>query len=97
MSHKHKRKFQAIETMEQGITAYLTINSILEHFGDDDFPNMKVARFVAKATLNELLYTYIEKNSEQQLQAFIQRLNQEAASFEGGNADQDLPPAVPSV
>lgn len=97
MSRKHKRKYQAIETMEQGITAYLTINSILEHFQEGDFPNINVAKFVAKSTLNELLYIYIEKNSNEQLQAFLERLNKDAADFESGDSDQSGPLAVPSV
>lgn len=94
MSNKSARKYRAIETMEQGITAYLTLNSILEMFGDDDFPNMRLTRFVAKATLNELLHTYIEKNSNEQLEAFLQRLNEEAANFKGSDAPESGTPAV---
>lgn len=77
---KNKRRYQAIETMEKGITAYLVMNAILEDYKDDDHPHMALARFVCKATLNELLATYLEKNSDEQLQTFLQRINQEAAT-----------------
>lgn len=97
MSNKSARKYRAIETMEQGIAAYLTINSLLEMFTDDELPNMKVARFVAKATLNELLYTYIEKNSNEQLEALLQRLNEDAANFKGGSPTEGVTTPTPGV
>jgi hypothetical protein len=94
---KSQRKYKAIETLEQGITAYLTINSLLEMFTDDDFPNMQLTRFVAKATLNELLFTYIEKNSNEQLEKFLERLNEDAANFKGSSPSEVDAPAVPGV
>jgi hypothetical protein len=96
MSNKSQRKYRAIETMEQGITAYLMINSLLDMYSGEEHPHIKLAKFVAKATLNELLYTYTEKNSNEQLQALIQRLNEEA-SLEGGDSPQVGEPAIPSV
>lgn len=92
---KSKRKYQAIESMEKGIAAYLTINSILDLYDGSEHAHMPVAKFVAKATLNELLSTYMEKNNEQQLQALIEKLSLEAT--QGSDDSPSEPAGIPSV
>jgi len=92
---KSQRKYRAIETMEKGITAYLVINSLLDMYTGEEHEHVKLAKFVAKATLNELLDNYIEKNSNEQLQALLQRLDQEAT--QGGDSNESSAPAIPSV
>lgn len=94
MSSKKKRKFQAIQTMEDGLKAYLFLNALMDTVEDSEHPHAKIARFVAKATLNELLYIYTEKNGEQALQEFADRISQ---ASEGSDPVQDGDAAVPGV
>ncbi len=88
MSAKKQRKYKAIENAEQGITAYMFINALLDTVQDDEHPHAKVAKFVAKATLNELLYLYVEKNSETTLEDFLASLNKEAEGLNNEQQDQ---------
>ena len=83
MSAKKQRKYKAIENAEQGITAYMFINALLDTVQDDEHPHAKLAKFVAKATLNELLYLFVEKNDEATLETFLAKLNQEAEGTSG--------------
>lgn len=76
MSKKSGRKYQAIQNFEDGIKAYLFINTILDSYEETDHPHAKIAKFIAKATLNELLQTYMEKNGEQALEDFAAKINQ---------------------
>lgn len=78
MPRKAKRKYQAIQTMEDGIKAYLFINALMDTIQDSEHPHAPLARFVMKATLNELLDTYMQRNGEAALQAFADKINQGA-------------------
>jgi hypothetical protein len=77
---KAKRKYAAIQTMEDGIKAYLFINALMDTVEDSEHPHAPLARFVMKATLNELLDVYMQKNGEAALQAFADKINQGAAN-----------------
>lgn len=92
MSAKRQRKYRAIQHLGDGIKAYVLINAILEAQPDDLHPHIKQAQFIAKATLNELLDLYLEKNGEQQLEALAAEINNT-----GSNDMQDGVPPVPSV
>jgi hypothetical protein len=93
---KTKRKYLAIETMESGITAYIMINSLLDMYDGTEHPHIGTAKFVAKATLNELLQFYVEKNSEEQLQALIKRLSAESDN-KGSDDSPSESPSIPSI
>lgn len=91
---KRARKYRAIEHLEDGIKAYLYINAVLDTITDDEHPHAKLARFVAKATLNELIDTYGTHNGDQALQDLAERIN---SNPESSDAVQDGTAAVPSL
>lgn len=82
---KRARRYKAIEHLEDGLTAYLMINSLLDEYKDEDHPHIKLARYVARVTLNELLDLYVQQNSEAVLTSFLDRLNTEAQQQESPN------------
>ena len=91
---KRARKFRAIEHLEDGIKAYLYINAMLDTITDDEHPHAKLARFVAKATLNELIHVYGTNNGDQALEELAERINSDP---QGSDAVQDGTAAVPSL
>ena len=96
MTTKSKRKYLAIETMEQGITGYIMINSLLDMYDGSEHPHIATAKYIAKATLNELINFYVEKNSEEQLQALVKRLSAESDN-KGSDDSQSESPSVQSL
>lgn len=92
MSKKKQRKYKAIENIEDGIKAYLFINAVLEQYEDADHPHAKLAVFVAKATLNELLSTYEIHNGPEALQDLANRITDNS-----GDDSQVQPAGLPGV
>ena len=92
MSKKTQRKYRAIQHLRDGIKAYVLINSVLDAQPDDLHPDLKAAQFIAKATLNELLDLFMEKNGEDQLKALADEIN-----GQGDNNLQDGISPIPSV
>ena len=92
MSKKKQRKYKAIENIEDGIKGYLFLNAVLENYTDDDHPHAKLARFIAKATLNELLHTYEIHNGLEALQDLADRITDNS-----GDNSQVQPAGLPSV
>ena len=91
MSKKKQRRYKAIDNLEDGIKAYLFINTILEQYENEDHPHAKLAVFVAKATLNELLHTYEQHNGIEALQTLADRINNSS------NDNEVQPAGLPSV
>jgi len=75
---KRARKYKAIENLEDGIKAYLFINAVLENYQDTDHEHVSVARFVAKATLNELLQLFQDNNGYEALKTFAATINNQS-------------------
>jgi uncharacterized protein (UPF0297 family) len=91
-ARKKVRKYQAIQNLEDGIKAYLFMNAILENYEDNEHEHVPIAKFVAKATLNELIQTYLEHNGNEALQKFADEIN----SKNGAGYEEPVPP-IPSV
>lgn len=89
---KRQRRYKAIETLEDGIRAYLFINAVLENYTDEEHEHCKIAKFVAKATLNELLYTYEQNNGPEALQTLADRINTPS-----GSDNESIGSELPSV
>lgn len=94
MSKKKQRKYKAIENLADGIRAYLFINAILESYTDEDHPHAKLAKFVAKATLNELIHTYEIHNGPEALQTLADNINN---SVQGSDDSPGGPAELPGV
>ena len=97
MSAKKARRYQAIQTIEDGIRAYCFLDAVLANYDEADHQHVKLTKFVVRATLNELLDTYTRKNGSEALEEFSQRLSREAANTESCDNSKDERPAVPSV
>lgn len=75
MSKKKQRRFRAIETLEKGIAGYILINALLEQL-DESTAHLPEAKFVAAASLNELMFHFAERNGPEALQALADKLTQ---------------------
>jgi hypothetical protein len=94
---KKSRRYVAIQNLEDGIRAYCFLSAILENYTDEDHPHVKLTRFVVQATLNELIDTYHQRNGNEALEEFSQRLSSEAANIKSSDSDKDERPAEQSV
>lgn len=94
---KHKRKYVAIQNLEDGIRAYLFLSAVLENFTDTDHQHAAVSKFVVRATLNELIDTYHQRNGSEALEEFSQRISSEAANTQSSDDSKDERPAEQSV
>jgi hypothetical protein len=79
MSRKKTRKYQTIKNIEAGIAGYLFINAVLEAM-EPEHKHLTEAKFVAAASLNQLMAYYADKNGPEALQALADRLTNEAAT-----------------
>mgnify|MGYP003653621804 CR=1 FL=1 len=94
---KRQRRYVAIQNLEDGIRAYCFLDAVLENYTDEDHQHVKLTRFVVKATLNELIDTYHQRNGSEALEEFSQRLSSEAASTKSSDDSKDERPAEQSV
>ena len=94
---KRARRYQAIQNLEDGIRAYCFLSAVLESYTDEDHPHVKLTKFVVQATLNELIDTYHQRNGNEALEEFSQRLSGEASNTKSSDSNQDERPAGESV
>lgn len=94
---KRQRRYVAIQNLEDGIRAYCFLDAVLENYTNDDHQHVALTKFVVKATLNELIDTYNQRNGSEALEEFSQRLSREAANTQSSDDSQDQRPAEPGV
>jgi len=94
---KRARRYQAIQNLEDGIRAYCFLSAVLESYTEADHPHVALTKYVVQATLNELIDTYHQRNGNEALEEFSQRLSGEASNIKSSDSDKNERPAEQSV